>query len=208
MDCPFCKEAIKDGSIKCRHCHEFIVSMNKESKDKPAGASYTGLQFIADMMKSVAWPLIVAVILLSFHSDISEMFKRAKKLEVAGAKSEFSDYAAVFGYVQGKVGQMASEPNPKTRQQLKVQISETSAMLQGLHPLALAFLADIGRGVTRDEAWAEYPAYVYEIQNRGFISLSPKASAAKSITKTTTAQLTPLGSEFLRSIGYTKPKKR
>ncbi len=32
MICPFCKEEIKDGAIKCKHCGSMLVSQSGKSK--------------------------------------------------------------------------------------------------------------------------------------------------------------------------------
>jgi len=199
MVCPFCKEQIADGSIKCHHCREFIVAPKRET-DK---TSYSRLQFFADLMKAVSWPLFIFVIVLTFRGEISDLTKRAKSFEIAGAKSEFADYASALGYLQNKVGQLAAEPDPNQRQELRREIQSTTEKLKGLHPLALAFLIEIGRGVRRDDAWGQFREQLFELKQRGFITVTPDASTPAEITKDTFANLTEAGNQFLDAIGYT-----
>jgi hypothetical protein len=35
MECPFCKEEIKDDAIKCKHCHSFLYKIETEPANKP-----------------------------------------------------------------------------------------------------------------------------------------------------------------------------
>jgi len=34
MQCPYCKEEIKDGAIKCKHCSSFLNDVSKDSTEK------------------------------------------------------------------------------------------------------------------------------------------------------------------------------
>lgn len=116
---------------------------------------------------------------------------------------EFADYASALGYIQNKVSQLASESDPNQRQELRREIQSTTEKLKGLHPLALAMLIEIGRGVRRDDAWGSYPEYIFELKERGFIAVTPNASGPAEITKNTEASLTETGNQFLDAIGYT-----
>jgi hypothetical protein len=137
-----------------------------------------------------------------FRRDISSLVKRAKSIEVAGAKSEFVDYAAAFGYLHDKVEEIASEPDKASREKLKINVQNTANALGGLHPLALAFIVEIGRGVVQDDSWPQHAKYILDLRERGFIELSPNASAPQDITKETRAKLTASGDKFLERLGY------
>lgn len=199
MLCPFCKERIEDGSIKCHHCLEFLVPPKRE-KDK---SGYSGLHFFADLVRALSWPLIIFLLIFMFRGEVSDLEKRAKSLEIGAAKGEFADYVSALGYIQNKVGQLAAEPDPGQRQDLQREIQSTTEKLKGLHPLSLAMLIEIGRGVRRDDAWGEYPAYVFELKQPGFVTLTPDASSPAQVTKDTNAILTETGNQFLDAIGYT-----
>lgn len=207
MKCKFCKATLDDGAVKCRFCHEFLVDLPRKTGES---TTYSGLQFIADLSKAVTWPLILLIIIIIFQGDFSDLFKRTKSFEIAGAKSEFVDYAAAFGYLEKKVAQLAAEPEANARQKLKQEIESTTKILRGMHPLSLAFLVEIGRGVVRDDSWAEHAGYIFKLKELGFITLSPNVSKSEEITKETQAKLTELGNEFLDGIGYSEriTKKR
>ena len=166
--------------------------------------------FASTVLVGYAWPLLIVVIVVIFRSDVSGLIKRAKSVEIAGAKSEFADYAAAFGYVETQVSRLAEAESKEDREKLAAEIQKTSKELKGLHPLALAFLAEIGRGVSADSAWLEHGEHIIELKNRGFIKLSPDAVKASDIRykvgdhqNNTSATLTKLGDEFLAKLGYT-----
>jgi hypothetical protein len=165
---------------------------------------------ISNVLVAFAWPIVILIVVLIFRPDIALLIKRAKSFEIAGAKSEFIDYATAFGYMESQVTKLASEPNAEDRRILAEEIMKTSKELQGLHPLAFAFLAEIGRGVSGDSAWLEFGQHIIELKDRGYITLKPDASNPAEIRykvddfkNNTKATLTPKGDEFLARLGYT-----
>jgi hypothetical protein len=106
MKCPFCKTDIDDTAVKCRQCLEFV---NRPAEAQLPAPSYSTLQFSGDLAKAAAWPLCIVLIATIFYSDLSNLAKRIKSLEVGGTKSEFVDYAAAIGYAQEGVSKVADE---------------------------------------------------------------------------------------------------
>lgn len=167
------------------------------------------ITFSSNILVAFAWPIAVLLLALAFRADISSLLKRAKSLEIAGTKSEFVDYAAAFGYVESRVSRLAAEPNQEDREGIAAEIKKTSRELQGLHPLAFAFLAEIGRGVSADSAWLEQGRHIIDLKERGYIKIEPDAATPSDIRyadgdhrNNTSASLTSRGDEFLARLGY------
>ncbi|MBG6202020.1 hypothetical protein [Roseibium album] len=197
--CKFCQSDVEDGALKCPNCLEWLVPLNAGSDSK---SDYPTLKFVADFSKVLAWPAILVFLVLLFRNDVSQLLIRVNSLEIAGTKSEFVEYAAVVNYIEGKAGELAEETDPAKRAALQSEIQKTVENLSGLHPLELAFLINIGRGVARDDAWGDHQNELYELQKRGFIQTEPKADSPAAITTNTYARLTESGQDFLRGIGY------
>ena len=154
------------------------------------------------MTGSLVWPTVVFVLVFSFRRDIKQLIVRAKSLEIAGTKSEFADHAAVFGYLERKTKEVANESDPATRRALAEEIKKTTDELGGIHPLSLGFLIEIGRGVSRDDSWAQYNEEIFRLHERGMIEFRSKPSKANEVTKYTEARLTAEGLNFLKRIGF------
>lgn len=154
------------------------------------------------MTGSLVWPAVVFVLVFSFRRDIKQLIVRAKSLEIAGTKSEFADHAAVFGYLERKTKEVANETDPAARRALAREIKKTTDELGGLHPLSLGFLIEIGRGVSRDDAWAEHNEEVFSLYKHGMIEFRSKVSKVNEVTASTEARLTAEGLDFLKRIGF------
>jgi len=207
MICAYCKEEIADGAAKCRWCHENLVARVGLSSSGSPG--YTKLQFTSDLAKALAWPLIIAVLLLLIKDDLSQLMKRIRTLEVAGTKSEFVDYAAAFGYLQERVTALANEPHAAGREELRDEIQRTTRELKGLHPIALGFLVEFGRGVVQDDSWGDkrYQSYLFDLYQRDLVELDPTPRTADDITTKTKGKLSDTGANLLKRIGFQDPQR-
>ncbi|MGH1354043.1 MAG: hypothetical protein ACRBBS_03035 [Thalassovita sp.] len=142
------------------------------------------------------------MLILSFRHDIKQLIVRTKSLEIAGTKSEFSDHAAVFGYLEKKAQEVANESDPAARKALAKEIKATTTELGGIHPLSLGFLIEIGRGVGRDDSWAQYSEELFSLSELSLIEFRNKITKASDITRETEARLTVDGLDFLKRIGF------
>ena len=162
------------------------------------------LTFISKIVEAVAWPAVVAVLLFCFRKELVNLVRRAKSIEVAGTKSEFVDYATALAYVESKADQVASEPNQMKRVQLVDDIKSVTRKLRGIHPLSLAFLIEIGRGVSGDQAWIQHAERIFDLQKLGLIRTTPHIDSPSALTyETTRVTLTEDGHSLLDEIGYT-----
>jgi len=165
------------------------------------------LTFISKIIEAVAWPVLAAGVVFCFRKELISLIRRAKSIEVAGTKSEFVDYATAMAYLESKAEQVASEPSEAKRLQMVEDIKSVTKQLRGIHPLSLAFLIEIGRGVSSDESWVEHGERIFDLQRLGLIRFMPSVDDASALTLETRAVLTEDGHRFMDEIGYTDHRR-
>lgn len=94
MQCPFCKEEIRDDAIKCKHCHSFLYKMDQGAADKPEEkkeeSKYITYVLDKDLVRFGKFALSILAIFITigiilYGVDLKET---AKDLEEANTKLE------------------------------------------------------------------------------------------------------------------------
>jgi hypothetical protein len=171
-------------------------------KSTDIDAAFGVLRFIAEMTKALTWPILIFFTLVLFRNEISQLTKRARTVEIAGTKSEFVDYDVVFGRLKEKVDELVASPNKETQERLHAEITQTTKAIQGLHPLALGILIDIGGGAVGSSAWQK--EYLQQLQDKGYVVL--RSRCMPNGDPYIGAELTKLGDKLLSEIGYANRK--
>lgn len=57
MECPYCKEVIKDNAIKCKHCHEWLNKSGQENTQDISNKINDGLSSARDSLTDVAFSI-------------------------------------------------------------------------------------------------------------------------------------------------------
>lgn len=97
--CPFCREAIAEGAIKCRHCQSYLVPIAAQAEPKPAETGDGRVTYVLDQGlvyfgKFVAGALAIFVVFgvymfgLKLEDAFNEMRKAEDKLREVDRKVE------------------------------------------------------------------------------------------------------------------------
>ncbi len=162
-----------------------------------------------NILTTFVWPISTVILAVIFKKDISDLIKKKKSTNVAEEdKWEFDDFSTSFGYVESQMDEIIEKSESKEVNLLVNNLKETTQKLQGIHPISLAILIEIGEGVVSSSAWKAKASYLLELQKKNFIHLTPPVSTPEEIIynkddyNNTRAKLTEKGDKLLDKIGF------
>ncbi len=162
-----------------------------------------------NFLTTFVWPVTTIALAIIFKKDISNLIEKRKITNsVEDNKWEFDNFSTSFGYVESQMDKIIEKSESKEVNFLINEIKDTTQKLQGIHPISLAILIEMGEGIISSSSWKTKTSYLIELQKKSFICLEPKVDTADEIKfykdnrNNTSARLTKKGNEFLDKIGF------
>jgi|WetSurMetagenome_2_1015567.scaffolds.fasta_scaffold565425_1 hypothetical protein len=158
----------------------------------------TPLEVWLSFISALVWPLLLAITLIVFKSDIQNLLGKVRSSEIAGAKFTFEQTAN--GYILDKLDEIVKEKSEVGRKLIAERMRETSDVIGSIPPKSFGyFITGVGEHFWGKSIYESDKKYFDYLVNSKLVIVEKEKEVSSSRVRLT---YTNKGRFLLKQIGF------